>query len=191
VVAGAVLTGGASRRMGRDKALVEVDGVPMAARAMRALRESGADPIVLVGGDDEALGRLGVDVVADRWPGEGPLAGVATALTTDLVAGADVVLVVATDQPWLVGSDLVSLVDAVLADPASVGAVPDVGLGRFDGLPGAWRRSLGPAVVEAVEAGHRRLDHLRALGPVRTVRPRDPAALADVDEPADLDRSGR
>ena len=188
VVAGAVLTGGASRRMGRDKSLVEIDGTPMAARAISALRESGADPIVLVGGDADSLRRFDVDVVADRWPGEGPLAAVATALTADPLAVADVVVIVATDQPWLVGTELAALVDAVVADPAAVGAVADRGQGRFDGLPGAWRRLLGPAVVAAVETGHRRLDHLLALGPVLTVRPADPDALADVDEPPDLDR---
>ena len=37
---GAVLTGGKSRRMGRDKALVEVDGEPMALRVAHALVEA-------------------------------------------------------------------------------------------------------------------------------------------------------
>ncbi len=41
MLAGAVLTGGSSTRMGADKALVEVDGVAMAARVAHALRASG------------------------------------------------------------------------------------------------------------------------------------------------------
>jgi molybdopterin-guanine dinucleotide biosynthesis protein A len=177
--------------MGRDKALVEVDGVPMVARAIEALRGSGASPVVLVGGDAAALARFGVEVVADRWPGQGPLAGLATALTAAAVAHADVVLVVATDQPWLEAADLGLLVAAVAADDAVVGAVADRGRGRFDGLPGAWRPSFGPAVVGAVEAGHRRLDHLPDLGSVVVVPAPRPDALADVDEPADLDQPGR
>ena len=66
--------------MGRDKALVEVDGTPWSLAPIEALQGSGAEPVVLVGGDAAALGRFGVEVVADRWPQEGPLAGMATAL---------------------------------------------------------------------------------------------------------------
>ncbi|WP_434127450.1 molybdenum cofactor guanylyltransferase, partial [Enterococcus faecium] len=57
--AGAVLTGGDSRRMGTDKALIEVDGGPLARRVANALRAAGADPVIAVGGDLEALGDLG------------------------------------------------------------------------------------------------------------------------------------
>jgi len=177
--------------MGRDKALVEVDGIPMAARAIAALQGSGADPVVLVGGDATALARFGVEVVADRWPGEGPLAGFATALTAAPLADADIVLVAATDQPWLQAGDLDALVAALTADETAIGAVADRGQGRFDGLPGAWRPMLGPAVVGAVEAGQRRLDHLLELGSVVVVPARRPDALADVDEPADLDHPAR
>ena len=189
-VAGAVLTGGASRRMGRDKALVEVDGTPMAARVIAALRGSGADPVVLVGGDAIALGRFDAEVVPDRWPGQGPLAGLATALTAGPLADADIVLVAATDQPWLEAADLDLLVTALVAEPAAVGAVADRGRGRFDGLPGAWRPTLGPGVVGAVEAGHRRLDHLRNLGTLVVVPARRADTLVDVDDPADLDQPG-
>ena len=49
--AGAVLTGGRSSRMGRDKATLPVDGVPMAARVADALRRAGAEPVLAVGGD--------------------------------------------------------------------------------------------------------------------------------------------
>ena len=44
-----ILAGGASRRMGQDKALVQVDGEALALRVARALRAAGFDPITLVG----------------------------------------------------------------------------------------------------------------------------------------------
>src|SRR5690606_32897540 len=62
-VAGAVLTGGASRRMGTDKALLEVDGRPLARRLAEVLAAAGCDPVWCQGGDEPALRALGLDVV--------------------------------------------------------------------------------------------------------------------------------
>ncbi|MET0580139.1 MAG: NTP transferase domain-containing protein, partial [Ilumatobacteraceae bacterium] len=80
MTAGAVLTGGSSRRMGTDKAFVEVDGVPMAERVAAALSGGGCSPVSYVGGDVALLARFGRTVHADRFPGAGPLGGVLTAL---------------------------------------------------------------------------------------------------------------
>ena len=62
--AGAVLTGGLSARMGRDKALLRVDGVPMAVRVATALRAGGADPVAAIGGDGPRTASARAGVVA-------------------------------------------------------------------------------------------------------------------------------
>ncbi len=85
-VTGVILTGGASRRMGADKALVEVDGVAMAARVASALAAGGCDPVVCQGGDPTLLAALGMTVLADTHPGGGPVAGILDALSA-AVAG--------------------------------------------------------------------------------------------------------
>jgi molybdopterin-guanine dinucleotide biosynthesis protein A len=79
LVAGAVLAGGASRRMGRDKAHVAFGGEPMLARVAGALSGAGVDPVVVVGGDAAKAEELGLATIADGWPGEGPLGGLLTA----------------------------------------------------------------------------------------------------------------
>ena len=81
---GVVLCGGASRRMGADKAAVEVDGVPMARRVADVLVAAGCSPVLAVGGDVTMLGGLGIEVVEDVFPGEGPLGGIVTALGVEL-----------------------------------------------------------------------------------------------------------
>lgn len=66
---GVVLTGGASRRMGRDKATHEVDGESLALRVARSLRAAGLEVAV--------LGRESVEgftFVRDREEFSGPLA---------------------------------------------------------------------------------------------------------------------
>src|SRR5436190_11510610 len=89
-----VLTGGASRRMGRDKALLPVGGVAMAARVASALRKAGADDITCVGGDLDGLRALGLDAIEDEWPGEGPVAGLLAGMAN---ATHDVVVFTACD----------------------------------------------------------------------------------------------
>ena len=175
-LSGAVLAGGASRRMGRDKALVEVDGVPMAGRVAAALRDAGAAEVLAVGGDAEALARLGLTPVADRWPGEGPLGGIVTALHA---AAHDVVAVLACDLPFVTGEAITAIVDA-LGDADADAAVADV-------LLAVYRRSACLAPLEAaLLAGERAPRHaFDGLDVVRVTLP-DPSWAANVNRPEDL-----
>ena len=103
---GVILAGGASTRMGADKALVEVDGKPMVAWVAAALGRV-CDDLLIVG----RAGKLGgIEAILDDHPGPlGPAAGVATALR---VASGRPVLAVAVDQPFLRTETLVRLASA-------------------------------------------------------------------------------
>src|SRR5450631_3928259 len=74
---GFVLAGGRSRRMGRDKALLEWCGIPLIERAVRSLRS--VTSTVRIVGDREDLARF-APVVADTFPASGPLGGIHAAL---------------------------------------------------------------------------------------------------------------
>jgi molybdopterin-guanine dinucleotide biosynthesis protein A len=178
---GAVLCGGASRRMGRDKALVEVDGVALARRVADALRAGGCSRVLAIGGDAVALAALGLEPVPDRWPGEGPLGGLATALAT--VADGDVLVLAPCDLLHPAADVVTDLVDAL----AGVDAVA-VRIGeRVQWLPSAWRASapLADRLAGLVDAGARRLDAVAAVVTATTVA-LDPSAGADADTPTDL-----
>ncbi len=185
-VTGAVLAGGASRRMGRDKRWVHVDGRPLLVRAVDALREL-CDEVVVVGSlgaqRDERL--TGIGVVADRRPGHGPLGGIETALHH---ASSDVVVVVAVDHPWLSPAVLRTLLDALEADPAADVALLDPG----QPLVSAWRTAALAKVTGMLDAGERRAtrlgEHLTvALADWRSLDP-DGRTTLDVDTPEDLAR---
>jgi molybdopterin-guanine dinucleotide biosynthesis protein A len=105
---GAVLCGGASRRMGVDKATLTVDGVAMARRAANTLIAAGCSPVVAIGGDEHQLRGLGLEYVDDEFPGEGPLGGILTALGL----GSPVV-VVACDLPNIQSTTITAMVIAL------------------------------------------------------------------------------
>lgn len=183
---GSVLTGGSSSRFGVDKALFVLDGVALAERVALALRGSGADEVLAIGGDAEALGALGCfdRVVPDRWPGEGPLGGVVTALGA---SEALVHVVLACDTPAVTAACPRSLVRA-LDGPGSPDVAVGVVGGRSQPLTAAWRRrsTLG-TLTDAFAAGERAPRAVLAgirVAPVVL----DEREVADVDRPGDLSR---
>lgn len=192
VVVGAVLTGGASRRMGEQKALVKVDEVPLARRVADALERGGAGPIVLVGGDRRVFDELVMEGIPDRWPGIGPLGGIATAVLDAAPtqpapdAPEPIIVVAACDQPDLEGTLIRALVDALrAAGPDRLVAAPVTADGRRHPLPAAWRAGAGPLLEGLVAGGARRAD--AGFGPGAVVEvPADAAAVRDIDTPEEL-----
>lgn len=196
MTAGAVLAGGASRRMGRDKALIEVAGTAMVARVAGVLESAGCGPVVVVGGDEAAIIGLGLPMVADLWAGAGPLGAIITALRW----AEGPVVVAACDLPDL----SVEAVRAVAGDHPSGGGDTSVDVvvattGRLEPLLSRWNPSaLGVLEERFLRRGeravHRVLDghgHTgSASGPARelVVRrvPVDPSALRNVNQPGDL-----
>ena len=95
--AGAVLAGGKSSRMGRNKALLRIDGEPLWQRQLRVLKEAGADPVRLVQAPGQRTLIRGV--LRDTVRNAGPLAGLHAALAQCCVA--QHVAVVAVDLPYI------------------------------------------------------------------------------------------
>jgi molybdenum cofactor guanylyltransferase len=95
-VAGFILGGGKSLRMGVDKGLLEIAGVAQIVRTAR-LVELIAGSARVVGAPQIYRG-LGLHAIADDWPGCGPWGGIATALRA---SEAEWNLIVACDLPYL------------------------------------------------------------------------------------------
>lgn len=168
--------------MGRgiDKALLVVDGQPLARRTADVLAGAGAAEVLAIGGDGDGLRALGLDARPDHHPGEGPLGGILTALSE---ASHDIVVVVATDLAALTAAPVRAVVERVRTD-----ATLDVALAvteRLEPLCGAWRRRALPALVTAWDGGARAVH--AALGALVVARvPVDAVALRNVNRPGDL-----
>lgn len=97
---GAVLAGGESRRMGRDKAALVVGDNPLWQRQVKVLRSAGAGVVAVVRRPGQPALELPVDIPLwqDSMSGIGPLAGLHAALTA---CQTEWLAVVATDMPRL------------------------------------------------------------------------------------------
>ncbi|MFR9710849.1 molybdenum cofactor guanylyltransferase [Paenibacillus sp. MB22_1] len=91
-----ILAGGRSSRMGSDKALLELGGLTVLERLIREL-ETVASRIVIAGGTKAVYERFGKEVVTDRYPGAGPLAGLHAGLESSTTRWN---LAVACDTPF-------------------------------------------------------------------------------------------
>jgi molybdopterin-guanine dinucleotide biosynthesis protein A len=177
---------------GVDKSLLRIDGRPLVVRVVDALLAAGAGTVTVVGGDAAAITALGLAFTADRWPGAGPLAGIATALASS-PEGTEVVAVLGCDLLAPDPGAITVVVEALLAAPLATAAAVPVVEGRRQWLHAAWRPGIAAVLDRALAAGERSIHGLVDTGAViaALVDGLDPADVADVDTPADLPPGAR
>lgn len=184
---GVILTGGASRRMGRDKLSLEIDGQAILAHVQKTVAAA-CDETILVG---EGFGADDDLRIPDIRPGKaGPLAGIEAGLAAARYA---LVFVAAGDMPFL----NVALIEHLTArlrtsNPPAVVPYHD---GRPHPLCAAYRRDLLPEVSNALDGGVRAVrEFLSGLDGVEYVEELggcgDPdVTLMNVNSPEDLGRA--
>ena len=186
-VAGILLTGGASRRMGFDKARLPVDGVPLGARLGRLLQGVVA-PVVEVGPGVSWLPALQEDP-----PGQGPLVAMcAGACRLGEMGHAGPVLVLACDLPFMTSAVLAELA----AWPPARSSVVPVVAGRPQPLCARWSQAALGAAYRLADQGERAMKCLFECADVVFLDEKQwgtegvARAFADVDSPADLKALG-
>jgi len=167
VILGAVLAGGQATRFGGDKALAELGGKTLLARAVEALA-GWCDHVVVVG-----RGTAPAPTLPD-WPapGLGPLGGIAAALRFAEDAGYGEVLTCGVDSVGLPEN-----LPALLAPaPAYLADQPVIGL---------WPASAAAAVIAILEGDgrHSMLAFAVAIGARAVSIEQHPA---NINTPADL-----
>ncbi len=185
-VAGLLLTGGASRRMGRDKARLVLDGTTLAQRTAALLVRTVSNAI------EVGPATSGLSSTCEDQPGEGPLAAIAAGWAALRASGHDGdVLVLSCDLPLLSERLLRFLVD--YDAPGTVLPLVD---GRVQPLCARWSRHDLNHASELVAKGVRSLRHLESEPDTtlldgshwQHVANRD--TFFDVDSPADLEYLG-
>jgi molybdopterin-guanine dinucleotide biosynthesis protein A len=181
-LAAVILAGGASRRMGRDKATLPYGGTTLVERMVDILKPRCA-PIFVIAAPGQALPALEAEVLRDEVGGVGPLLATGRGLRAAAEAGRDLAFVCAVDMPLL----SVDLLEELAGPAVRLGA--DVVLpwdGRDHYLAGVYRTSLAARVADLVAAGERSMRALvDRVDTQRIVMP-EQASLTNVNTAAEL-----
>jgi molybdopterin-guanine dinucleotide biosynthesis protein A len=151
-IAAFVLAGGKSRRMGTDKAFLELGGHTLISLALD-LANSVAPTVAIVGDGTKffPLGR----VIEDLYPGQGPLAGIHAALAG---SDADLNLLLAVDLPFIERDFLQYLLSEASRGSAVV-TLPRTAHG-WQPLCAVYRREFGATAERALQKGRNKIDPL-------------------------------
>ncbi len=126
ITSSALLAGGKSIRMGRDKCLIEVDGIPMWRRQLDLLLSISPEVFVVAPHRPEWLPQT-ISWTQDAVQNAGPIGGLAAALSR---AAQGNILVLAVDMPAMTNAFLNKML--LMADRDG-GIVPQIG-GRYEPL---------------------------------------------------------
>lgn len=169
-----VMAGGSSARMGRDKSLLAVHGGTMIEHVCAQLRDH-FDEVLVSANDANKYGFLGLRIVPDRVPGQGPLMGLSSALA---VSAHDLNFAVACDIPAID----ISLVHRLLDRAAGCEAVvPRIGGALLEPLFAVYRKSALRTMDELLADGERRIRRLFNRCRTRYVDLRNPNALENLN----------
>ncbi|WP_187355197.1 molybdenum cofactor guanylyltransferase [Paenibacillus tengchongensis] len=191
-ITGAILAGGASRRMGSDKALLKAGERPLLELCSGVLSRI-ADTVVIACGPElrEGYRFLGLPQLPDHYPGLGPLAGLHAALTA---SPTEWTAVLACDLPLVPEALLRRMSEFAAAEAGLQAVIPAGEDGRVQPLAGLYHRSVLPRLTAALENGQLRVMDWLAGITVRYFRESDypgdrqafAAALLNVNTPEDF-----
>ncbi|MBW1977775.1 MAG: molybdenum cofactor guanylyltransferase [Deltaproteobacteria bacterium] len=184
-VTGVILLGGKSTRYGKNKAFVEVCGIPLIERVVSAMR-SVFEHVMLVTNDPREYAYLELPMVEDLIKGLGPIGGVYTGLKT--VPG-KAGFFVACDMPFL----NTSLIRHMVASKAGYDVVVPKIDWMIEPLHALYTKKCIPAIKKLIDTGQ--LQIIKFLSEVNTlyvdeaqIRAFDPhlKCFLNINKPKDL-----
>jgi molybdenum cofactor guanylyltransferase len=175
---GAILAGGGGRRIGGDKAIVELHGRPLISYPLEAVREALGQVAILAKADTKLPYVSGVTVWIEPEPLAHPLVGIMQALA---LADGRPALVCGADLPFVTARLIRKL---ARANPGRAPAVVASARGVVQPLLGCYQHRALP-LLRAEWQGRSVEETIAAIDPV-LLEVEDPDELFDVDSPDDL-----
>lgn len=138
----ALLAGGKSTRMGRNKALIEIDGLPLWQRQLRILEELKPGEIFISGEFDSP----GYTSIPDAQINAGPLGGIVASLRH---CSTPLLVVLAVDLPKIRAAFLRGLLTDCSNDRGAMAMIDD----RFEPLAAVYPRTALPVAERQLASG--------------------------------------
>ncbi len=158
-----IMAGGTSSRMGSDKSMLAVNGRPMIETICERLRGTFSQ-ILISANEVEKFGFLGLPVIPDKMPGQGPLMGIASALEA---SANELNFVVACDIPHIE----LAFVRRMLAEAEDFDAViPKSNDEKYEPLFAVYRKSALEAINEVLRSGGRKISDVFARCRVKYIK---------------------
>ncbi len=172
MLSAAVLAGGKSRRLGRNKALLDVNGKKIIEHVLEIVSPL-AHETLIVANDPAPYHEFNVPVTPDIKLGGGPLSGIHGALTASRT---DYVLVVSCDLPLLSRECLAPLIAQYPGNDITIYKHK-----HFEPLCAVYRRTCIPALEELIEHGEYRIIDLFPTLTVKVIRTDDPTPFRNIN----------
>jgi molybdopterin-guanine dinucleotide biosynthesis protein A len=199
-LAGVVLAGGESRRMGRDKATLPYPetllgdtvrpsgsagarGATTMAEYVLGVVAQRCEPVFVLAAPGQPLPVLRASILRDELRGLGPLPATGRGLRAAAEAGARLAFVCAVDMPRLTVELIDELVRLAVETNAEVVSPWD---GRSHYLAAVYRTDLADRIDALVAAGERRMSALIDASDAQQIVLPDSRALTNVNTDADL-----
>ena len=123
-----LLAGGRSKRMGRDKALIKIDGKAMIARVVEALGKAGREPIRIAVANPEKMEEYAevigpdydIEWVLDSIQHAGPVDSIIENLKDPFCLEQDTIQLATVDVPWITYEVFSSLENSIAKDDAVI-----------------------------------------------------------------------
>ncbi|MGY4710458.1 molybdenum cofactor guanylyltransferase [Mycolicibacterium sp. CBM1] len=180
-LAAVVLAGGASRRMGRDKAtLPHPNGAMTLVEHTVEILATRCAPVFVMAAPGQALPPLRAEILRDEVRGVGPLLATGCGLRAAAAAGLDLAFVSAVDMPFL----SVDVVDELAGHHGADIVLPWDGRDHY--LAGVYRTDLADRIDELVAAGERSMWALAATSLTQRIVMPTSRALTNANSPSDL-----
>ncbi len=143
-LSGFILAGGKSKRMGKDKAFLTIQEEPMLKRAISLIQPF--CQTVSISGQNPAYNVFKLSVIADTYPGCGPIAGIHSCLS---YSSTDWNLIVGVDLPFL-NEELINYLILNMGEFDCI--IPESNSG-IEPLAGLYNKQILPKVESQIQCG--------------------------------------